>query len=862
LRFHVKSTWKSKGEIPVIDYLEQMEAASAGFPQAEWTTTRPTARVAAIKQRLLDEPRYLDVERARYTTEAYRATEGQPMARRRAQMLLHLVRQQSITIQPGELIVGNRSLLPRMGIIAPEGAVAWIDKELDILPTRPQDRFNTTPEVIRALRAEIFPYWRGYTLEDTVAQRVPDDVRVAVKGRAFSLNQTDHAQGHILPDVEAWLRLGIGGLREQVLAARDCWKKNSDAATQRRGDVQREDKAEFEQETSALFPRLRVAALKIAADREIFYDAALIALQAAQEFMLRYANLAAELARDSCDPERARELERIAANCHWLSAHPARDFHEALQAVWFLFALLQIESNASSFSPGRFDQYMLPYLEADLAAGKLTLATAQELLECLWLKFNEIVLLRSSHSARYFAGFPIGFNVALGGRLADSRDATNLLSFMCLRAQVNLGMTQPNLSIRIHEQSPDDFLRAASCVIGKGSGMPQVFNDEVIIPGQIARGVTPEDARNYAIVGCVELSTPGKALGWSDASMFNLTRVLELTIFGGRDPQTGAQIGLVTPTLAEMGSIAELEAAYDSQLAHFVPLMVKGCNVVDQIHAELLPSPFLSLVIQDCIARGLDVTAGGAHYNFSGVQGVQIANVADSLAAVEQAVFQEKWLSGQELLDALRTNYEGAEVLRQRLIHRVPKYGNDDARVDLYASKWGDRYAELVEQHRTIRGGVYQPGFYTVSAHVPMGAAVGATPDGRHTGTPLADGGLSPTAGRDRRGATAVLQSVSRLDLKLASNGTLLNMKFLPSFFAGDHALDKFVLLLRGFCRLHIPHVQFNVVSAATLRAAQTNPEAYRSLVVRVAGYSAYFTELDKDLQNEIIARTEFGDAN
>jgi formate C-acetyltransferase len=686
---------------------------------------------------------------------------------------------------------------------------------------------------------------------------VPDDVRVAVKGRAFSLNQTDHAQGHILPDVAAWLRLGIGGLRDQVLAA----SKISNAKTQRRKDAEEENHAESQHLTPAPL-HLGASALGSEHSSSIFYDAALIALQAAQEFMLRYAGLATEMARDSADPVRARELERVAANCRWLAEQPARDFHEALQAVWFLFALLQIESNASSFSPGRFDQYMLLYLEADLAAGKLTQSEAQELLECLWLKFNEIVLLRSSSSARYFAGFPIGFNIALGGQLAGGGDATNLLSFMCLRAQADLGMTQPNLSIRIHDGSPDDFLRAASFVVGKGSGMPQVFNDEVIIPGQIARGVTEEDAANYAVVGCVELSTPGKALGWSDASMFNLTRVLELTLFGGKDPRTGEQIGLATPTLAEMRSMADLEAAYDAQLAHFVPLMVAGCNIVDQIHAELLPSPFLSLVIQDCIERGLDVTAGGAHYNFSGVQGVQIANVADSLAAVEQAVFAEKWLSGAELLDALRRDYAENEVLRQRLIHRVPKYGNDDDRVDRYAGRWGDRYAELVAQHATVRGGVYQPGFYTVSAHVPMGAHVGATPDGRHTGAPLADGGLSPTAGRDRRGATAVLQSVSKLDLKLASNGTLLNMKFLPSFFAGEQALDKFVLLLRGFCRLHIPHVQFNVVSAATLRAAQANPEEYRSLVVRVAGYSAYFTELDQELQNEIIARTEFGDAN
>jgi len=297
---------------------------------------------------------------------------------------------------------------------------------------------------------------------------------------------------------------------------------------------------------------------------------------------------------------------------------------------------------------------------------------------------------------------------------------------------------------------------------------------------------------------------------------------------------------------------------YDKQLAHFVPLMVKGCNIVDRIHAEILPSPLLSLVITDCIERGVDVTAGGAHYNFSGVQGVQIANVADSLVAVKQAIFEEKWLNPREFLTMLRNNYVGQETLRQRFVHRVPKYGNDDDRVDGYARKWANRYSELVAQHATLRGGVYQPGFYTVSAHVPMGANVGATPDGRFAGTPLADGGLSPSAGCDQKGPTAVLRSVGKINLRLASNGTLLNMKFLPSFFDGKHALEKFVTLLRGFCKLEIPHVQFNVVSAATLRQAQATPEEFRHLVVRVAGYSAYFTELDKELQDEIIRRTEF----
>ena len=593
-------------------------------------------------------------------------------------------------------------------------------------------------------------------------------------------------------------------------------------------------------------------------EKRVFYQAALIALQAASELMHRFACLADELRRAEPAHARQQELAQISSACAWLAENPARDFREALQAVWFLFVLLQIESNASSFSPGRFDQYMLPYLERDLEAGRLTLAEAQELLEHLWLKFNEIVLLRSSSSARYFAGFPIGFNVTIGGQLPDGRDATNFLSFMCLRAQADLGLTQPNLSIRIHEDSPQDFLETAAFVVSQGSGMPQVFNDEVIIPGQIQRGIAREDAMNYAVVGCVELSTPGKALGWSDAAMFNMVRVLELTLFGGADPQTGQQIGVRTPALDKLASFEELQASYDAQMAHFTRLMVEGCCIVDRIHAEVLPSPFLSLLVEDCLARGVDVTAGGAHYNFSGVQGVQVANVADSLASLQQAVFDSHWVSGAQLLEALRQNYEGYETLRQRLVNNVPKYGNDDDRVDRFARRWADRYSELVSAYPTIRGGTFQPGFYTVSAHVPMGANVGATPDGRHAGEPLADGGLSPTAGRDFKGPTAVLNSVSKADLSLASNGTLLNMKFLPSFFDGEQALRKFVALLRGFCRLHIPHVQFNVVSSQTLREAQANPARYRGLVVRVAGYSAYFVELDRDLQDEIIRRTEF----
>ncbi len=788
------------------------------FPPEEWKSANAEERHARIRRRLVDNPREIDLVRARLTTESYRQTEGEPMPLRRARMLLHLVRHMPIAIHQDEVIVGNRSLEPRMGVIAPEGAVNWIDAELDVLPTRPQDPFNITAEQIKELREEVFPYWRGNTLEDIVEARLSDEVKAASRCKAFKLNQTDHAQGHILPDVPAWLRLGIGGLRAKVRAAqRDCPSKSA-----------------------------------------VFYESALVALDAASEFILRFACLADEKLEKERDRARKGELAGISSACHWLAENPARDFREALQAVWFLFVLLQIESNASSFSLGRIDQYLLPYLEHDLETGILTLEEAQELLEYLWLKFNEIVLLRSSSSARYFAGFPIGFNVTTGGQTKDGCDATNVLSFMCLRAQANLCMTQPNLSIRIHENSPQDFLEAAAFVISRGSGMPQVFNDEVIIPGQMQRGISAEDAVNYAVVGCVELSTPGKALGWSDAAMFNMARVLELTLFGGADPKTGEQVGLPTPALSEMASFEELQSCYDQQTKHFIRLMVEGCNIVDGIHAEVLPSPFLSLVVQDCVARGVDVTAGGAHYNFSGVQGVQVANVADSMAAVELAVFNAHWVSGKEMLDALREDFAGREILRQRLINRVPKYGNDDDRVDSLARKWANRYSGLVGAYSTIRGGTYLPGFYTVSAHVPMGANVGATPDGRHAREPLADGGLSPSAGCDVKGPTAVLNSVCKADLSLAANGTLLNMKFLPSFFEGERALANFVSLLRGFCRLHIPHVQFNVVSAETLREAQKNPAEFRSLVVRVAGYSAYFVELDRALQDEIIRRTEF----
>lgn len=785
----------------------------------------PSARVAELKQYILDTRRRLYIEPARIETASYRQSEGQPTVMRRARAFRDLCRGISICIHPRELLVGGRSPLPRMGVVTPSAAVRWIDRELDSLPTRPQDPFDVSPSDIAELREQIFPYWRGQTLEDRAADVIPPDVREAIAARVFQVNQTDHAQGHILPDVEAWLGVGLAGLRAKVLAA--CASRTESGT--------------------------------LTADQADFYQASLIGLDGASQFIARYAELAARLAEREPDAARRAELETIARNCRHLAHEPPEDFWQALQAVVFLFVLLEIESNASSFSPGRFDQYILPFLRRDLDAGCLTLAAAQELLECMWVKFNEVVLLRSAEGARYFAGFPIGFNLVVGGQRGNGEDATNLLSYMCLQAQADLQLPQPNFSVRLHRGTPQDFLLTVARVIARGGGMPQVFNDELVVPAYERRGVCHADALNYAIVGCVELSIPGKCLGWSDAAMFNLVRVLEITLHGGVEPETGKLIGPPTRPLGELATFDELEAGYATQLRHFIALMVEGASAVDRLHAQVCPSPFLSTVIDDCIARGVDVTAGGAHYNFSGPQGVQVGNLADSLAALKTLVYETGAVQRDELLRALSSNFERDEVLRQRLLNCAPKYGNDDDAVDALGARWARFYCEEVERYPTPRGGTFHAGFYTVSAHVPLGKNVGATPDGRHAHMPLADGGLSPVAGRDVRGPTAVLRSVAKIDQSLASNGSLLNLKFLPSFFRQEHALEWFAGFLRGFVELKLAHVQFNVISGETLRAAQQHPEQFRGLVVRVAGYSAYFTELDREVQDEIIRRTEHG---
>jgi pyruvate formate-lyase/glycerol dehydratase family glycyl radical enzyme len=778
----------------------------------------PTSRILSLKNKTLSPVRYLSLEQAKIITRIYQENEHLPVNLKRAKALAASLSEMPITIDPEELIVGNRTPDSRAGVVFPEAGINWLLKEIDTLPDRPQDRFNVRQEDAIYFRENIEPFWRGKTLEDDIYNLFGEEISEI--GKVVKINQTDHAQGHICPNVEDWLKYGPAGL---LKTARERLKSASDI-------------------------------------RKTFYESVCITLEASCRFIQRYSLLASDIAKNHDDISIRKNLREIAAVCKNLSVKPPESFREALQSVWFLFVILHMESNGSSFSPGRMDQYAYPFYENDIKSGTIDRNIAIELLDALFIKFNQIVYMRNANSAKYFAGFPIGFNVTVGGQKKNGQDATNELSYLILKTQDHIRLPQPNLTARLHKKSPPEFISECSRVIGLGNGMPQIVNDESIIPALKNAGIHTDDCTDYALVGCVELSTQGNYLGWSDAAMFNLVKVLELTLNDGICLLTGRQIGPRTGTLSSYNDFADLEKAYGTQVDYFTEKMIKACEAVENCHQAHLPSPFLSSVVDDCISNGKDVTAGGAKYNMAGIQAIQVANIADSLAVLRKLVFEDKFIMKETLLDALRTNFEGKETLRQSCIHKVPKFGNDVAWVDELGSKWITYFADRLRLYKNFRGGVYHMGLYTVSAHVPMGQNVGATPDGRLAGTPLADGGMSPMFGRDKHGPTAVLNSVSRIPSHLASNGTLLNMKFLPSFFKDPRDREKFTSLLKSFVCLPVNHVQFNVVTAQELLNAKADPETHRGLTIRVAGYTAYFTELAGDLQDEIIKRTTHGE--
>ena len=630
----------------------------------------------------------------------------------------------------------------------------------------------------------------------------------------------------------------------------------------------------------------------------------IMSCQAVIDYANRYAKLALEMAEKCTDPQRKAELLVIASNCSKVPAKGATNFWEACQSFWFVQQLLQMESSGHSISPGRFDQYMYPYYKKDIESGAITRTAAQELIDCIWVKLNDLNKVRDAASAEGFAGYSLFQNLIVGGQNKDGEDMTNDLSFMCIEASMHVHLPAPSLSIRVWNGSPHDLLIKAAELTRTGIGLPAYYNDEVIIPALQNRGLSLADAREYNIIGCVEPQKAGKTEGWHDAAFFNMCRPLELVFANGMEQ--GEMVGIPTGDVTRMETFDDFYDAYKKQMEYCISLLVNADNAIDVAHAKRCPLPFLSSMIDDCIVRGKTVQEGGAVYNFTGPQGFGIANMADSLYAIRQLVYQEKKFTMEELKEALAWNYgkgldeqsvkeittgilremteNGAKVdadtaaavlksvmnaqmspekmARYQEIHdmiaEVPKFGNDLPEVDYFARDVAYTYTRPLQNFKNPRGGQYQAGLYPVSANVPLGGQTGATPDGRYAHTPVADG-VSPSAGKDVNGPTAAASSVAKLDHFIVSNGTLFNQKFHPSALAGREGLEKFVALIRSYFDQKGMHMQFNVVSRETLLDAQAHPENYKHLVVRVAGYSALFTTLSKSLQDDIIRRTEQG---
>lgn len=777
-----------------------------------------TPRIILLKEKMLNEPRYVSIEQARIITRIYQENESLSIPKKRALSLKAALEELEIGVEKEELIVGNRTKGVRYGVVFPESGCSWVNKEFETLPTRPQDKFRIKKEDVKEFKEIIYPYWQDHSLEDVIKENYGEEINAIAK--VVKINQKDHAQGHICPDTKTWLELGPKGLMTKAYEK----LKNCDE------------------------------------NQKEFYECTIIVLEGVCHFMMRYHDYILTML-ESLEDDNKKSLQRVADICANLASRPAQSFHEAVQSLWFLFVVLHMESNASSFSPGRMDQYLYPYYQKDIEKGIISKQEALEILECLWLKFNQIVYLRNQHSAKYFAGFPIGFNIAIGGIDENGCDIYNELSLLLLKAQYHLGLPQPNLSVRLNKNSSHELIQEAIKVVAKGSGMPQFFNDEAIVNSMIKDlGIEEKDARNYAIVGCVELTTHGNNLGWSDAAMFNLNKALELTMNHGKCLLTNEPIGLDLGSIETYESFEDLENAFQKQIDYFIEKMMKVEIVVEKAHQDCLPTAFLSTVIDSCLEKGVDVTRGGAKYNLSGIQMIQIANLADSLAAIKVLVYDEKMITRHELLEALQADFKGYEIIQTMLLNKVPKYGNDVKWVDELGAKWAGYFRERMKDYTNYRGGLYHTGMYTVSAHVPMGENVGASPDGRNALTPLADGGMSPVYGRDMAGPTAVLKSVSRMKDSYTTNGGLLNMKFLPEFFKTETGMMKFENFLRAFVDLKIPHIQFNVVRREDLLDAKLHPEQHRSLTIRVAGYTAYFVELAGKLQDEIIERTAYED--
>lgn len=834
--------------------------------------SKPTERVEKLRKVIVEAKPCVESERAVLLTESYKETEGLPIVLRRAKAIEKILNNLPVTIRDDQLIVGAMTKSPRSAGIYPEFSYEWVEKEFDTMTARMADPFVIQKETAMEL-CEAFKYWKGKTVSDLAESYMSCETRECIANSMFTVgNYFFGGVGHVNADYGKVLRIGFRGILADVVKAMDKMDKCDPSYIK----------------------------------KQQFYNALIITYNACINFARRYAAKASEMAAAESCPIRKAELLQIAKNCERVPEYGATSFYEACQAFWFVQILIQIESSGHSVSPGRFDQYMYPFYAADK---NITKEFAQELIDCLFVNLNDVSKIRDEVSAQAFAGYGGFQNMCVGGQDEEGMDATNEISYMCLEAGAQVAMPQPSLSIRVWQGSPDEFLLRACELARVGLGIPAMYNDEVIIPALVNRGVTLRDARNFALIGCVEPQCAHKTDGWHDAAFCNVAKMFEVTLNGGK--VGGKQLGPETGDLTTFKCTDEMFEAFKKQAAYFVYHVAEACNCVDLAHTERCPLPFLSALVDDCIGRGKSLQDGGAIYNFTGPQEFGLSDVGDSVYAIQKHVFENNEVSLADLKAALDANFgypvdgdgccpqaacsEGMDAITEkkvyeavckilgnsstidlssfqggapaaasssasyenirRIMENTTWFGNDDDEVDLIARKWAQVFCLEVEKYKNPRGGQFQAGIYPVSANVLFGKDVGAMPDGRLARHPLADG-CSPRPGKDVKGPTAAANSVGKVDHHIASNGTLYNQKFLPAALAGDNGLQNFAAVVRSYFDHKGMHVQFNVIDKETLLAAQREPDKYKNLVVRVAGYSAHFVVLAKEVQDDIISRT------
>ena len=776
-------------------------------------------RLERLKTKLLEARPEVYAERAYLVTQAYQETENEPPAVRRARTMEKILTESTVLIKDDELIVGSKTPTPLGSPLYPEFNCDWIKSEIDTLADRHETAFYVSHETKKKLKETVFPYWTGRTVCDRIVDNVPRDSLKAVDDGLFFHYYLNRSIGHITVNYEKVIRKGYSGIRREI--------------------VEKLEMLEQAQTKDAV--------------KAVYYQSLISVVDAVIVFANRYADEAKRLSDACADATRKEELAAISRICRRVPEHAAETFAEALQSFWFVHLILNLESNAYAISPGRFDQYIYPSLKKDLENGRLTRAQAQELLNCIWIKFAELTVAKEGGTAKASNTYADFQNLNVGGLTADGTDAVNDISYMCLDAQIALKLPQPQLSCLISTKTPQDFLLKSCELARMGTGMPAFFNADEVVQALMDKGKSLEDARLGAINGCVEITGQGND-HMASSGYVNLAKCLLLALNNGVSMTTGIQWGPQTGRAQDLKCMEDLWHAYKQQIEHMVALKHQYDNGARKAFAETCPVLGTSLVIDGCVDKGIDFHQGGAKYHLPMMCGVGTGTVTDSLAAIKHYVFDEGKMTLTEIVRALETNFEGYEGLREDLWLKAPKYGLDNDVVDQLSARLIKMFVNILNKYTNALGIPYAANMIPTTTHIPFGELTGATPDGRLAHNPLSEG-ISPVQGKDRLGPTAVVNTMGKID-HAATAGTLLNMKFAPKTLEGD-GLPKFASLIRGYFDLGGHHMQFNVASKETLQSAQQYPDAYRSLLIRVAGYSDYFVMLSKEVQDEVISRME-----